>query len=87
MNYANLILVYGAISSVAIPAGLGLDYYARHEFVTIGALLKSDINELKDKIRSLEYDKANGLATVKDLWQLDQYYSDLEKREAELNDF
>jgi len=85
MNYMNIVLVYGAISSVAVPAGFGLDYWARHEFITVGGQLKSDIRDVKAQIRSLEYDKQNGTATAKDLWLLDQLYGDLEDLQDEQN--
>lgn len=46
--------------------------------------LKAYIRELKKEIRNIEYDKAQGVATEKQLWKLDRLYEDLEKAQDEL---
>lgn len=45
--------------------------------------LKSYIRSLKREIRALEYDKAEGTITKRQLWELEKLYEDLEEAEDE----
>ena len=81
MTLSDIALVGSMIVGLAVPGGAGLKYYADNEYITVSSQVARDIRELKRYIRELEYDRDNGAATEKDLWQLDQLRNDLEELE------
>jgi len=85
MTLGDLAIVFSISTSLVGGAGLGADYYLKHEYVPVSSLLKRDIRDTQFMIRELEYDKNTDGLTDKEEWQLDQYYKDLEELKQELN--
>jgi hypothetical protein len=62
--------------------GAAGNYWLEHEYVPVAGLADAlnarDIRDLKNDIRSLEYDLDHGGLTEKEEWELDQLRDDLE---------
>jgi len=76
---AQLVLVLPLLSGT----GMAAKYYADHEYITVSSQLQSEMRLLKREIRSLEYDVAEGVATEKQIWDLDHLRHLLDELEAQ----
>jgi Tfp pilus assembly protein PilN len=84
-----LIKSAGVCMTLLVPAGLGLEYWAEHEFLSLDrweiANAESDKRALKREIRQLEYDVNEGSATEKEEWELQQLEEELEDLQEEID--
>lgn len=85
MTLSDLTLIGGICTSILVPGGYGLKYYADHEYITVGSMVKRDIRELQSEILDLEYDRDHGGLSDKQEWKLRQLEKNLEEMKQELD--
>lgn len=81
MTLSDVGIMCGVCVSLLTPTGLGVKYWAEHEFITVGsfeqALNKQQVRDLQSDIRELEYLKQKDLATDRQLWKLEDLKQEL----------
>ncbi len=70
MNITEMGIVCGLCSGLLIPSGVGLKYYADHEYVTVASQNLSLLYAVEDEIEVIQHRVENGTATAADKTRL-----------------
>ncbi len=70
MNLGDLGIVCGICATLLTPAGVGLKYYADHEYVTIASQNQKLLWDIEDEIAVLQEKEVAGTATPSELQRL-----------------